>query len=784
MALRLQRADVLVDPAFRTPDQDGPVERADSVFPAPMHPEGVDLDAPLTVTGFATTFKDVLPELRLATGRASGSSADLWVVSFAAGGITEVTVAPGVSAPGGAMWPRFIAPRPLFNELVARPGVQIRTLLADGTLSPDVTPTDCQGIDLEVWARRFLADVDRFLTVPYATGVYQDQTARSALDQVLAAKATLTEAIPGGLAAVLDLPDPKLKDGLREAAIRLRQQLAVSLSAAYDTATIVQYDATVTSAWTASNSQLPPARLAGNAREQSPMAGPPYTLTTAKTDLTATSSFVTFLLRLPDPARHRVVPVDLSYGLFDLEVNIANISNIDGYQSSDWLSFVPPLVGTDRPANVQTTLGSADVPIPLRAYPALPTLLGQTARPTFEQAPSPTLAQAVQWTYGLCYAHKHAEQDEVFVTATFNVPPLTRRAGQVDDVAVALAKYVAVADPLWAILAGYASPGQTDPTTLANAAQTFGCLVSTVAGRWAGRWPPLTGEPASAAGAEQVADKLSAESGVPPPRSFTFRARVTDRVGTDGKEYLATLRLTAEQDSPGPTGRWPDAFCRAPDGTNVALAPGQVQGRLLVYQFPPEPPIPAEVWPQITLEWPGLDVTAQQNGHASLAVRRNQNLLEGGPGTTAGFVYQTPSIDATDAITPLNTWDEPFDITAGGGTVQAALTSAFAELFGTATGLPLTIGMSYGYEIAPAADGGTGLATYLPVGLYPNQSLGPGTAGAIAGALAAWQSANLPARHGGEWVLSATLYSQLDPAVRRPQLAIDRLVYRIAPPAT
>ena len=53
-----------------------------------------------------------------------------------------------------------------------------------------------------------------------------------------------------------------------------------------------------------------------------------------------------------------------------------------------------------------------------------PALLAQTAQPT---QLNPSLAGAALWTYGLTYAHGLAEQDDVIVTASFNV------AGPVDE---------------------------------------------------------------------------------------------------------------------------------------------------------------------------------------------------------------------------------------------------------------------------------------------------------------------------------------------------------------
>jgi hypothetical protein len=138
-------------------------------------------------------------------------------------------------------------------------------------------------------------------------------------------------------------------------------------------------------------------------------------------------------------------------------------------------------------------------------------------------------------------------------------------------------------------------------------------------------------------------------------------------------------------------------------------------------------------------------------------------------------------VDALDVVTPLNTWTATFDITSSGTTFEAALDAAFRTLFGAASGLPITVAVLYGYEIVPAVDGAGGLTACLPVGLYPGQQLGSGTAGAIASALASWQTANQPAIAGGAWVLSLTLYSQIDPSAQRPLLALERLVYRLSP---
>ena len=49
---------------------------------------------------------------------------------------------------------------------------------------------------------------------------------------------------------------------------------------------------------------------------------------------------VTFFMQIPDPQHHGAVPVKLRYDFLDLEFNITTVANIQGYETSDWISFV------------------------------------------------------------------------------------------------------------------------------------------------------------------------------------------------------------------------------------------------------------------------------------------------------------------------------------------------------------------------------------------------------------------------------------------------------------
>lgn len=764
VALRLQRDEALVDPQFRVAGGGGPTARADSTVPAPARTTGPAGAQSETFDQFAATFETALPNLRLGTGKTEATEADLWVVDFGASGIAQLDVGPSVPSPSGALWPRFFALRPLYNDLVSRT-VVLPVVRPDGTLVEASEATSLQGIDVELWARRLLADVDRFLGVPYAPGAHG--VAPAALDRVLAAKQALMQAIPDGLAPVLQLPDSGVASGQLAAAEALAQQLGIQLSRAYATAAIVQYAATVRSVWTTSSTPPLPARVVG---QPTPLTADPartYSLGGAKTSLDRASSWVSVLLSVADPAHHANVSLDLDYAITDVEFDIAAVAETAGYEASSWLSLLPPITYDDHPASVAAQLGVAKVPIPLRAYPALPALLGQTAAPTFAGPGVPTLAQAKLWTFGLTYSHEHADQDEVIVTARYNVapPPSDLRLAAQPDVASALARYIGAADRLWALLAGFTEPGG-DPTVLANASASFATLVDEVTTAWRAHWS-------------------GASLDAPAPRSLAALAEVSYALvarlihSEEEPSYLKTLALTSQQASPGPTGAWPAAWARLPGGEQVALLPGPAVDGTVLYQFPETPRLLAGEWPEITLEWDRIDAVTHQNARAQVQVRRNHELLPGVE-TTEGFVYRTPTVDAPDVVTPLNAWTDPIALT--GSTVTAALQTAFTTLFGAALGAPITVGMFYGYALVPAPQlPSGGLITYLPVALFPDQALSATTADQLAAALDVWWRANQPAVANGSWVFSLTTYSQVDPNNRHPLLSFERLVYAIAP---
>ncbi|MFZ0748602.1 MAG: hypothetical protein WAM70_04510, partial [Pyrinomonadaceae bacterium] len=402
--VEIKRQSALVDPAFRG----SAAEHNVASIPAVPRNNGTGADAYLALQQFAHDVKAAIPILRIATGKVLAddreqTSTDVWGIAFGSNYIASVTVEPGVTA-GNEKIPQYFALRPLDNALVARNGVEIKPLLADGTLGA-VQFTNFQGVDLEVWAQRFLGDLDLFISAPYAASAYQTPK-RQTLESVLESKDSLAAGIAQGLDYILnfDQPDPSREvpapPDWSAAVESLRQILLVNLTAGYNLDAVVQYDATVSSPWANVYANLSgPGKLADDPLLNQLRA----TLTSAKTPLATTPqgqpSYVNFLLGVAEEGRDRTVDLQIQYPITEVEFNIEEI--VDGYDASDWLTLVLP---DDLPSQVSINLGTPSVPLPVRSYPPLPTLLGQTAA-----ASHPTVsdyAQAMLWDYAFTYQHQ------------------------------------------------------------------------------------------------------------------------------------------------------------------------------------------------------------------------------------------------------------------------------------------------------------------------------------------------------------------------------------------
>ena len=204
------------------------------------------------------------------------------------------------------------------------------------------------------------------------------------------------------------MTDPNLADGIAEAKRIFGEALGVSLASGWATAALVQYDATVDSAWTRSVDPDGTAALYGEGRstdEEQGGTNRSWRLAAGKVDLAETAPFLTLPLSVSDPGAQSHVALDLVYTVSNLEIHRRPVDVAPGYTASDWLAMTPVLSGDEIPAALDVALGPSDVPIPLKAFPALPIIVSQSGNG--DPAVPATLDTAALWTFDFVYSHAH-----------------------------------------------------------------------------------------------------------------------------------------------------------------------------------------------------------------------------------------------------------------------------------------------------------------------------------------------------------------------------------------
>lgn len=337
--------------------------------------------------------------------------------------------------------PIFFAPRPLSNTLTSRNQVPIFSYTPGSGIDfgGPSTPTTFNNIDMDVWGSRFLESVDAFLNPELANPAFivDHIGGEGYLETILAAKQTLAEAISGQIEPILTVPaitrdaNPKNFEVAEE---KLKQQLLIELASAYSVNAVVQFD-TQTKTGEANGPDITfapkmfgqPATLNENVEGATANPNGVISLSTAKVPLLSEAqnedSYLTFLFSTRNVASSSEATLDLVYDISHLEHNIRKLETIEGYFPSDWLTFVitPNVNPTDNP--LHCAIGQVQVPILLRAYPSLPSLLTQDSEKVLEQGitPEEVIEAASQWNYVFRYSQSHAAQDRIHSEMWFNL---------------------------------------------------------------------------------------------------------------------------------------------------------------------------------------------------------------------------------------------------------------------------------------------------------------------------------------------------------------------------
>ncbi|HEX8219977.1 MAG TPA: LysM peptidoglycan-binding domain-containing protein [Chloroflexia bacterium] len=752
--------------------------------------------SPFSLLQFAQDLQTAIPGIYVATGDplAEGDPAaanSIWVANFASsfGPQINYQFAAGTGT-------QYFAIPPLSTALMSGtvPITPYKPGQTNGGAAQDQT---FQAVDLDVWLDTFLGAVDVFLSPAYAVPAYAlDSTS---VEDIIKQKQALAYAISQRMQYVLQVSP---QGSLADAQAAMYQAMLTQLSSAFTVSTVVQAPVTVSSGIA---DPLAAPRLSGKlnfsqstsltAVDDDPQANT-FSFSTAKVSLTDPGATATFLFTVKAPAEHREADLSLQYVITELELpNPA--SEIDGYEGSSWLKFVQPI------ADSHSAIGNVAIPIPLRSYPSPINLVLQSAEQSVLEPA--TAADLIAWNFDFIYQHDDAVQDTALVKAAFNVSQSgvsadAQGAGvNLQQVFAALAQFMAVYPALKNDLAllPLIVPGTTNAVALA-AVGVFRQLVDGVATAFQqtaamelGAQPPIYTYQVQKDQANNILTQLTLTSidpttGLPAPNPTQLWPSVYATVG--GNEVQLTLAGSGATQAQYnyPAGIAPDTAMQqrfvypGPDpvsGAHVNTQPPAVQGVDLVA-------------PQI-YQFDGINILAEQNAQASVAIARNLALVSGTPTNTA-FVYRTPYTSFTSIAVPSVIADSDISLGSGDPTQIAAPLGTFLKAmfsqntWQTTDTLSIRFGAAYSYNLA--GTGTNSLPTSVPILLVPSFDFHPATdwdpgnansfVSQLQQVIATWYGNNLPSTTGGSYVFDLTIYAgqgQLQPLIHA-----TRLLYSLA----
>jgi hypothetical protein len=609
--------------------------------------------------------------------------------------------------------------------------------LSTKLLTRTVDDATYASVDLDVWAEDFLAAVDSFLQPQnaIAVAILDEQNGTTYYDQLMSAKESLANSVPKGLTWILE--EQQGTGDMSGAQELLKQALLTSLSSAFTVSTVAQFQAEVKVVGRAedkaSPNMMPPSlygsvgppltgATAGNA---SPDAPRQYTISNGEVDIANGKQWMTVLVTVAQPKAQAELELTLAYEVSYLQHDFQPGEEYQGYVPSSWIKFVLP----DTPPLSMPITGDepARIPIPLLFYPDAPVLVNQSATAAALGSPplsSPStidqeITEALEWIYTVQIGHNWAHQDELWFTATYNLPvtqqPKLFAAEEVDplfglfDALARFRKSYAEISPHFNQIGKEAYPntsgGVESPGRAQELISIFNREVNKVAAAWARLYEPIFGFP-------------EAETG-------DFRVIVDDYyLYLDNSGYINLMGMTHGGENPQ---YWPKVTLSSgaswqPDRSQAepVSSPGGGWWHLS-HKFG----VTANL-DLLTFEWGPLDVLNRQTATLNSAVRRNANLLgdvhiEINP----LFIYTTPSVKFPSPIIPLIQRGELPPLQPE-KTLVETLESILKPILGLGRNLNplLRLGASYNYQLVPVPGGGPGLRASSPILLADNVSLG------------------------------------------------------------
>jgi len=697
VSLTLARTGPIADPF----DPKGPVQNATMTVPMQLAGTGT---VKQTLKQFADQFEVVFAtqSLKLAVGSAwrtggPAQSEQVWIVRYGAGGISVTFHSDAATC---------YAPKPLSNTLLSRAGITVRTL-SGGALAPDseARSVSVADIDLDAEMRRFLAAFDDIFSpqnvVPAALVNGDAVTSLSASKKAVAEQLLpyVTDLATGASYdpdTDYDKPSQTPRTPIGYAADKYRQECLIRLGAFYDMSSVLVVPVTAGFGGRTPDESINLFGLPAVAPRSKGGAADPasdtaeFTLTYGKAALAAAAVPMAIGLYPKNPSHYAdfAARLQLPVGAVALEHGIETVAiGPTLYRAGQWLNFIAPPPAID--------IGGVRIPIPVRAFPASPHLLGQSyedvaAEPGVASDDQNALLRAAKsWALAGRYSLPYVAQDTVYLDVLINAglrsPAKPMLAAADKDLLDTLVEFNALYPQLQQIfvdqkLSSIRSP--QDPSKvklLHDALASLATLAGTVAGC---AWKP----------GARMRPRALAVAGLPVRES---RYTITQGGGTpDGTppspEDVWTCTVALYADVQHPVGILPQL--QVP-GYRTVLAPKQPDNGAIAYQFQDDKrnllqakdawlltERSVNVQPfDLAGATPPLNIIDRQSGLLSLMVERNAHLPQPFRYATPWIAYKetlTPSLDPSPAVV-----DMAGVGTADGKPVQRSLTDHLKSFF-------------------------------------------------------------------------------------------------------
>lgn len=769
-----------IDPQF---EREPAIKTATTVIPPDLY-NGATADK-TALSIFASNLEGALPVMKVAVGTAGSNASpkaaldiaeagakDIWLVRFATATETGIgfTVAPS---------PVSFGIKPLSTTLISRPDethtrpVPLRPYTTGKYLGNEKAENKVlSGVDIEVMARTFISAMDTFLSAQNSTQAWKVQQSgtsdylKAPFQVVEQAKRSISKAVSD--AQLTNILQGASLTGLPSAQQAMEQQMLVLMGNMYTAEAVVQTAVTVSQGFDQPSANLYGALVFAD-------AGIPentYSFTPIKVSLTKGEQTINslFSVRPETGTTGSGQDVDLiDQFKAGLNLQITGVEHdfgtpIEGYVPSRWLTFANPILQTGANG---AALINADIPVPLKAYPTAPSLVGQRGTATPQQdggaAANNKLEEALLWDYTFSYNYVIARQDLIYLDIQLNVQngPQAALYDAPPDLFEALMQFSTSREAVMSDMTGEGADSLI-------ALQSFAWMVRQVADAW----------PVWFAGNNRG-------TGVPPEKSLRYIIKEEPDANT------GNLLISIQPEKPEP------ALQSLPlitiDGFQTRAYP--LAGDRQVYYF---------VQVTDTSERPLLfserkkfsergvvirrnNVLIEENAWAGVAVHRNE-VLAGQP-ANKDFRYITPYIRFANVCYPSLTNSMAIniaDFTDGAGKknkvkLETLLVNFFTELLKADPERPvmLQIRADYSYSLQPDDTASIQLGPTLPIVLVTPFEVTGKTIGTVlprfSDAVKGWFDGHqvVGVETSGEIRLNVSLYANTGGDMHQPLLTLE-----------